>query len=81
MVYHHGPWYWVETAWFFGLTILACYHLLRVAIRAARLYVLQAIMLFVSIIIPWVGLLLLILPNDPFAAWKPHASDLPSARS
>ena len=66
-IYFHGPWYWVETGWFFGLTLLACYHLLRVAILATRLYILQAIILLVSIVTPWVGLLLLVLPNDPFA--------------
>ncbi len=67
VVYHHGPWYWVETAWFLGLTVLACYHLLRVAVRLARVYLLQSLMLVAAVVFPWVGLLLFVLPSDPFS--------------
>jgi len=38
---------------------------LRVAIRAARLYVLQATTVLAAIILPWIGLLLNVLPNGP----------------
>ena len=66
VIYHHGPWYPVEMLWFLGLSLLASFHLLRVAIRAARLYILQAATLLAAIVLPWIGLLLYVLPNGPF---------------
>lgn len=65
VIYHHGPWFAFEMLWFLGLSLLASYHLVRVAIRSARLYVLQAMILLVSIVIPWIGLLLFVLPRSP----------------
>ena len=66
VVYSHGIWYFIAVAWFFGLCVLASFHLVRVALRAARLYVLQSLILLACVAIPWVGFLLFVLPNGPF---------------
>ena len=65
VIYHHGPWYWIELIWFSAQSLAASFLLLRVALRAARLYVLQAIILLICILLPWIGLLLYLLPNGP----------------
>jgi PAS domain S-box-containing protein len=65
VIYHHGPWYFLAVAWLLGLTLLGAFHILRVAIRAARLYVLQAVVLVTGIILPGIGLLLYALPKGP----------------
>ncbi|MGO9411868.1 MAG: histidine kinase N-terminal 7TM domain-containing protein [Spirochaetia bacterium] len=67
VVYSHGPWYFIAVLWFFVTCLLGMYHILRVAIRAARLYVAQAVTLILSVLIPWAGFLLFILPGDPVA--------------
>ncbi len=67
VIYHHGPWYTVEMLWWLSLSVLASYHLLRVAIRGARLYMMQAVILMAAITIPWIGLLLFVLPGSPTA--------------
>jgi PAS domain-containing protein len=65
VIYHHGPWYLIEMLWFLALSILASFHLLRVALRAARIYAAQAVILVACIIFPWIGLILFVLPNGP----------------
>ena len=65
VIYHHGIWYLIEMLWFLALSIVASFHLLRVAIRAARIYVAQALILLACIVFPWIGLVLFVLPNGP----------------
>ncbi len=65
VVYSYGVWFFISVFWFLGTCLLATYHILRVAVRAARLYVLQAIVLVASVLIPWIGFLLFVLPGDP----------------
>ena len=64
-IYLHGPWYFVLMFWFVSLSVLASYHLLRLAFQVARVYAMQATVYLASIIIPWIGFLLSILPNSP----------------
>ncbi len=66
-IYHHGPWYLVMMIWFFALSIFASYHLLRTAVRAARLYVLQAVVFVTFIVLPWLGFLFYLIPGSPTA--------------
>ncbi|HUI73110.1 MAG TPA: histidine kinase N-terminal 7TM domain-containing protein [Spirochaetia bacterium] len=72
-IYSHGPWYAIQTFWFLALSIFASYHLLRVAFLAARLYMLQAVIILTSILIPWIGLLVFLLPASPL-----HGLDMTS---
>ncbi|MGA2613459.1 MAG: histidine kinase N-terminal 7TM domain-containing protein [Spirochaetia bacterium] len=65
VVYSYGAWYFLAVFWFLVTCLLGMYHILRVAIRAARLYVLQAFILIASVLIPWIGFLLFVLPSDP----------------
>jgi len=65
VVYSHGAWYFLAVFWFFGTSLVGMYHILRVAIRAARLYVMQAVILIASVLLPWIGFLLFVLPSDP----------------
>jgi len=65
VVYHHGVWYFIATFWLLALSLIASFHLVRVAFRAAALYVTQAVILLISVIVPWIGLLLFVLPNGP----------------
>jgi PAS domain-containing protein len=64
VIYHHGPWYTLATLWFLALCLLASWHLVRVALRAARPYVLHSVLLLGSVAAPWVGFLLFILPGN-----------------
>ncbi|MGA2477115.1 MAG: histidine kinase N-terminal 7TM domain-containing protein, partial [Spirochaetia bacterium] len=70
VIWHHGPWYFAEVLWSVALCILASYHLVRVAIRAARLYVLQSILLMAGLLVPWAGYLFFFLPNNPLAGYE-----------
>ncbi|HTP59366.1 MAG TPA: histidine kinase N-terminal 7TM domain-containing protein, partial [Spirochaetia bacterium] len=62
-----GPWYPIEVSWFLVTCVLGMYNVLRVAVRAARLYVLQAVTLIASVLVPWAGFLLSALPGSPLA--------------
>ncbi len=64
-IYHHGAWFLVEMLWFLMLSVVASFHLLRMAFHVARIYVFQAIVLLACVVITWVGLLLFLLPNGP----------------
>jgi PAS domain-containing protein len=65
VVYRYGPWYVISTAWFLLTCVAGMYLIARVAVRAARLYVLQAGVLIVSVLVPWAGFLFYILPGNP----------------
>jgi PAS domain S-box-containing protein len=65
VIYHHGPWYFIALVWLLGLSLIASSNILRVAIMAARLYILQSIVMVTSVVAPVVGLLLYSLPNGP----------------
>ncbi len=65
VVYSYGPWYLVSTLWFLATCVAGMYLIARVAIRAARLYVLQAGVLIAAVLIPWAGFLFFILPDNP----------------
>jgi PAS domain-containing protein len=65
VIYSYGPWYFFSVFWFLATCLLGAYHILRVAIRAARLYILQALILVASVLIPWIGLLFFLLPSNP----------------
>lgn len=65
VVYHHGIWYLIEMLWFLVLSLVASFLLMRVAIRAARLYLAQTLTLLAGILLPWMGLVLFVLPNGP----------------
>ena len=67
VVYSFGLWYPIEVSWFLVTCLLGMYNILRVAVRAARLYVLQAVTLIVSVLVPWAGFALTILPGSPLA--------------
>jgi PAS domain-containing protein len=65
-VYHYGPWFMVEMLWSLGLCAAGSYHLLRLAARAARVYVVHAVFLLAAVLVPWVGAVLYLLPHGPF---------------
>jgi PAS domain-containing protein len=65
VIYHHGIWYLIEMLWFLALSVAASFHLLRVALRAVRIYAAQAAILMACIAFPWIGLLLFVLPSGP----------------
>jgi two-component system, cell cycle sensor histidine kinase and response regulator CckA len=70
-----GPWYWVNTAYCYGLVVAGSVLLLRMALRFPKLYRGQALLLLVAIVIPWIGnglTVFVLVPHDsmdvtPFA--------------
>jgi len=66
VIYKQGPWYYIALIWFLAQCLIASYHLLRVVMRTARLYLVQAGILLVSVLMPWVGVVLYLLPHGPF---------------
>ncbi len=65
VIYSHGAWYFFSVLWFLATCLVATYHILRVAIRAASLYLLQSLILVGSVLVPWIGFLLSVLPAGP----------------
>ena len=65
VIYSHGAWYFFSVLWFLATCLVATYHILRVVIRAASVYLLQSLILAVSVLVPWIGLLLFLLPDGP----------------
>ena len=81
VIYKQGVWYYIALFWFLAQCLIAFYHLLRVVRRTARLYVAQAGFVVVSVLIPWVGVVLYLTPTVRSPAWTPRPLDLQSARS
>ena len=65
VIYGHGPGFFITTFFLLIICLLASYHLAKVAIRASRLYMAQGIILVASILFPWIGAVLYLLPSDP----------------
>jgi PAS domain-containing protein len=55
MFYEHGPSFWVLTIYCYILNILFSFILLRQAKNMFRAYQHQSIVLFLSVIVPWIG--------------------------
>lgn len=57
LTYHHGPLYWVVTAYGFLLAAVATVLLLRFAIRRRGLFRYQSVAIVVAVIVPWAALI------------------------
>jgi PAS domain-containing protein len=55
MYYEHGPSFWLLTAYSYLLNIASSILLLRQSTRIFRIYQTQSIVLFASVLIPWIG--------------------------
>ncbi|MCL5733993.1 MAG: PAS domain S-box protein [Actinobacteria bacterium] len=51
----HGPWFWIHVAYSYTLLAAGSVMLLRTALRYPRPYLIQALLLFVAVLAPWVG--------------------------
>ena len=55
MFYEHGPSFWVLTVYSYVLNILSSIILVRQSARMFSLYQKQSMILFISVVIPWIG--------------------------
>ncbi len=54
-IYEHGWWFWLSTAYLYGLLIAAVVLLVRAIRRCPALYRRQSIIILIGISIPWLG--------------------------
>lgn len=55
MYYEHGPSFWLLTVYSYLLNIASSFLLLRQSTRLFRIYQSQSIVLFISVLVPWIG--------------------------
>lgn len=55
MYYEHGPSFWLLTIYSYLLNIASSFLLLRQSTRLFRIYQSQSIVLFISVLVPWIG--------------------------
>lgn len=65
-IYHHGPWFWIETIYIICILLVATFTLFRFALRSREVFRYQGEALILGALFPWVGFILYILPINPF---------------
>jgi PAS domain S-box-containing protein len=62
----YGPWFWVHAVYTYALALAAVFVLVRMAVQRAGLYRLQALLLVVATLIPWLANILYLTGANPF---------------
>jgi PAS domain S-box-containing protein len=55
LVYHHGPWFWVNAAYAYACIIVGIIALIRVIVRSPNVYRQQASAMLASALVPFLG--------------------------
>jgi PAS domain S-box-containing protein len=69
----HGPWYFVNVAFQYGLLLISTLFFIQIAIKSHKLYRTQAIIILAGMMISWVGNLIYLLQIVPVPGldWTP----------
>jgi diguanylate cyclase (GGDEF)-like protein/PAS domain S-box-containing protein len=55
LIYHHGPLYWVITAYIYIAILAATWFLIGYALRSRELYRIQSVGIIIATLIPWIS--------------------------
>ncbi len=66
IAYGHGSWFWVMTAYFYMLVLVASIMLIQAALHYRHIYRQQAITLLISVFPPWISNMLYVFEAGPF---------------
>jgi PAS domain S-box-containing protein len=65
IVYGHGPWFWIEVAYFYLVVGTASIILIRASFRFRHIYRRQALALLIGVPFPWIGSVAYVLELGP----------------
>jgi diguanylate cyclase (GGDEF)-like protein/PAS domain S-box-containing protein len=73
LIYHHGPWFWIFTVYLYTVGVVISVILLGMYRKAARIYRMQILMMFLSSLFPAVAGALYLLDINPIRGldWTP----------